>query len=168
MTCTVSTGLEVAYVGDATNVTRSLAVALLRLGRERRRRRARRATSLPPEGAEDPTSVARAGHRCDSPIRAGDAVKGADVVYTDAWVSMGVENARPRNDVATSPPSGSTAPAHGARQEARGADALSARASWRRDHQRGARQRAVARVAPSVSPSFSDDRRFTLDQRGEQ
>ncbi|MHB8380269.1 MAG: ornithine carbamoyltransferase [Acidimicrobiales bacterium] len=93
-------GLEVAYVGDATNVTRSLGVALLRLGVN--------VTVGAPEGyqlaaggGEDPLAVRGPGvlRLTDS---AHDAVKGADVVYTDAWVSMGLEeeSARRRLDLA--------------------------------------------------------------------
>ena len=93
-------GLEVAYVGDATNVTRSLAVALLRLGVN--------VTVGAPEGyqlaeggEEDPGAVAGGGtlRLTDSPT---DAVGTADVVYTDAWVSMGfeTETERRRHDLA--------------------------------------------------------------------
>jgi ornithine carbamoyltransferase len=82
-------GLDVTYVGDATNVTRSLAVALLRLG-------VNVTIGAPPKyqlaagGGEDPAAVDGPGtlRLTDS---ASDAVKGADVVYTDAWVSMGME-----------------------------------------------------------------------------
>lgn len=82
-------GLEVAYVGDATNVTRSLAIALLRLG-------VNVVVGAPPGyqlavgGPEDPMSIKGPGtlRQTDS---APDAVKAADVVYTDAWVSMGME-----------------------------------------------------------------------------
>lgn len=82
-------GLDVAYVGDATNVTRSLAVALLRLG-------VNVTVGAPDDyqlaagGPEDPRSIDGPGtlRLTDSAI---DAVKSADVIYTDAWVSMGVE-----------------------------------------------------------------------------
>jgi ornithine carbamoyltransferase len=82
-------GLEVTYVGDATNVTRSLAVALLRLG-------VNVTVGAPPGyqlvdgGPEDPASVKGLGtlRLTASPT---EAVKNADVVYTDAWVSMGME-----------------------------------------------------------------------------
>jgi len=82
-------GLDVAYVGDATNVTRSLAVALLRLG-------VNVTIGAPPNyqlvagGAEDPSAVEGPGllRLTASP---SEAVKGADVIYTDAWVSMGME-----------------------------------------------------------------------------
>jgi ornithine carbamoyltransferase len=82
-------GLEVAYVGDATNVTRSLAVALLRLG-VNVTVGAPSGYQLRADGAEDPFAIAATGNLriCDS---ARDAVAGADAVYTDAWVSMGME-----------------------------------------------------------------------------
>ena len=92
-------GLEVAYVGDATNVTRSLAVALRRLGASVRVG-APAKYQLTPGGDEDPFAVEGAGSLvlCNS---AEEAVKGADVVYTDAWVSMGLEaeTARRRADL---------------------------------------------------------------------
>jgi ornithine carbamoyltransferase len=93
-------GLEVAYVGDATNVTRSLAVALLRLG-VNVTVGAPEAYQLSPELAEDPFRV-RGGGTLTLSDSAHDAVKNADVVYTDAWVSMGaeVETAQRRRDLA--------------------------------------------------------------------
>jgi ornithine carbamoyltransferase len=82
-------GLKVAYVGDATNVARSLSVALLRLGVD--------VTVGAPDGyqlsaggPEDPQAV-RGGGTLRLAGSAPDAVEGADVVYTDAWVSMGME-----------------------------------------------------------------------------
>ncbi|MFY9782298.1 MAG: ornithine carbamoyltransferase [Acidimicrobiales bacterium] len=83
-------GLEVAYVGDATNVTRSLAVALLRLG-VNVTVGAPAAYQLRHHELEDPFGVSGKGtlRLTDS---ASGAVKGADVVYTDAWVSMGMED----------------------------------------------------------------------------
>jgi ornithine carbamoyltransferase len=93
-------GLEVAYVGDATNVARSLAVALLRIGANVTVG-APSEYQLKPGGAEDPFAVKGLGslRLCD---RADEAVRGADVVYTDAWVSMGLEeeSARRRHDLA--------------------------------------------------------------------
>jgi ornithine carbamoyltransferase len=82
-------GLTVAYVGDATNVTRSLAVALLRLG-VNVNVGAPEGYQLVAGGAEDPMAVSGPGvlRLTDS---AHDAVVGANVVYTDAWVSMGFE-----------------------------------------------------------------------------
>jgi ornithine carbamoyltransferase len=93
-------GLEVAYVGDATNVTRSLAVALLRRG-VHVRVGAPAGYQLTPGGPEDPFTVAGAGTLtlCEDAL---SAVRGADAVYTDAWVSMGFEGeaARRREDLA--------------------------------------------------------------------
>jgi ornithine carbamoyltransferase len=93
-------GRSVAYVGDATNVTRSLAVALLRLG-VHVRVGAPAGYQLTPGGVEDPFAVEGPGTLtlCDD-VR--EAVAGVDVVYTDAWVSMGMEaeTAKRRNDLA--------------------------------------------------------------------
>jgi ornithine carbamoyltransferase len=82
-------GLEVAYIGDATNVTRSLSAALLRLG-------VNVSIGAPEEyqlregGQEDPRGVGSGTLRLSD--SASDAVKNVDVVYTDAWVSMGFED----------------------------------------------------------------------------
>ena len=82
-------GLRLAYVGDATNVTRSLAVALLRLGVDVTVG-APDAYQLVEGGVEDPRAVSGPG-RLRVSVDAGDAVRGVDVIYTDAWVSMGFE-----------------------------------------------------------------------------
>jgi ornithine carbamoyltransferase len=93
-------GLEVAYVGDATNVARSLAVALVRLG-VNVTVAAPLKYQLAAGGPEDPAQVKGPGalRLTTSPI---DAVTDADVVYTDAWVSMGMEGEtdRRRHDLA--------------------------------------------------------------------
>lgn len=83
-------GLRVAYVGDATNVTRSLAVALTRLG-VHVRVGAPYHYQLKEGGAENPFACTERGslELVDS---AEAAVEGADAVYTDAWVSMGFES----------------------------------------------------------------------------
>jgi ornithine carbamoyltransferase len=83
-------GLEVAYVGDATNVARSLCVALLRFG-VNVTVGAPDAYQLVAGGAEDPRAV-QGGGKLRLTNSATEAVAGADVVYTDAWVSMGVES----------------------------------------------------------------------------
>lgn len=83
-------GLEVAYVGDATNVTRSLAVALLRLG-VNVTVGAPAGYQLVSAGSEDPSRVHGPGTLRQTED-AREAVAHADVVYTDAWVSMGVED----------------------------------------------------------------------------
>lgn len=83
-------GLSVAYVGDATNVTRSLATALVGLGVH--------VTVAAPDGyqlSNDDCSAITARSQqggtltlCEKP---GEAVAGCDVVYTDSWISMGLE-----------------------------------------------------------------------------
>ncbi|HUY42406.1 MAG TPA: ornithine carbamoyltransferase [Acidimicrobiales bacterium] len=82
-------GLRVAYVGDATNVTRSLAAALTRLGAHVRVG-APYHYQLKESGAENSWAYASRGslELFDS---AESAVDGVDAIYTDAWVSMGFE-----------------------------------------------------------------------------
>jgi ornithine carbamoyltransferase len=80
-------GRTVAYVGDANNVCRSLALAVGMLGG--------RMTIASPVGygmkPVDLDRLARAGVRPQLSVRPQDAVAGADVVYTDTWTSMGQE-----------------------------------------------------------------------------
>ncbi|NNN01321.1 MAG: ornithine carbamoyltransferase [Acidimicrobiaceae bacterium] len=94
-------GLQVSYVGDATNVTRSLASALVRLGVDVTVA-APVGYQLRPGGFEDPTRVVGGGllRQCDD---ARDGVEGADVVYTDAWVSMGFEDEAPQRRIDLQP-----------------------------------------------------------------
>jgi ornithine carbamoyltransferase len=78
--------VTVAYVGDANNVARSLALAVLMVGGRFR-------IASPPEhrfGDVDADRIAALGsiEVCDRP---DDAVAGAHVVYTDVWTSMGQE-----------------------------------------------------------------------------
>ena len=84
-------GKTVAYVGDATNVTRSLAVALARVGATVHIG-APDAYQLTPGGEEDPLADlgpgAGAVRLFDS---AAASVRGAHAVYTDTWISMGDE-----------------------------------------------------------------------------
>ena len=93
-------GLRVAYVGDATNVARSLAVALVRLGADVVVG-APAAYQLRHGGPEDPRAIKGPG-RLTLSDDAIEAVTGAQAVYTDAWVSMGFEEetARRRQDLA--------------------------------------------------------------------
>jgi ornithine carbamoyltransferase len=92
-------GRRVAYVGDATNVTRSLAVALLRLGVDVHVG-APAGYQLVAGDEEDPQAVVGGGtlRLFDS---AHQAVAGVDAIYTDAWVSMGfeAETAKRRQDL---------------------------------------------------------------------
>lgn len=80
-------GRTVAYVGDPNNVFQSLALATGMLG-------ARVALAAP--GAHQPATavldrLAASGVEVACHDRPADAVAGADVVYTDTWVSMGQE-----------------------------------------------------------------------------
>ncbi len=85
-------GLEVAYVGDATNVTRSLAVALLRLG-VNVRIGSPKGYQLTLGGIEDPSSLEGERYgRLTLTHSPEEAVRNANVVYTDAWISMGAES----------------------------------------------------------------------------
>ncbi|MHB1969769.1 MAG: ornithine carbamoyltransferase [Acidimicrobiales bacterium] len=91
-------GLRVAYVGDATNVARSLAVALTRLGASVVVA-APSGYQLVPGGPEDAFALGTAPTLVSDPR---EAARGADVLYTDTWVSMGEESeaARRRADLA--------------------------------------------------------------------
>lgn len=83
-------GAVVAYIGDANNVARSLGVACGLVGAEFR-------VSSPPGYTFDEASLDRLGAAGCTPAVSGDpldAVDGADVVYTDAWYSMGQEDER--------------------------------------------------------------------------
>jgi ornithine carbamoyltransferase len=83
-------GKVVAYVGDANNVTRSLALAVHFLGGELR-------LASPPGYGFSPADADRlalSGARPTLFDRPEAAVAGADVVYTDTWTSMGQEAER--------------------------------------------------------------------------
>jgi ornithine carbamoyltransferase len=83
-------GRKLAYVGDGNNVARSLAAACVRLGLQ--------FTIASPEGyALDPEFV-RLITAGDDPgsirsfVNPRDAVRDAEIVYTDTWTSMGQED----------------------------------------------------------------------------
>jgi ornithine carbamoyltransferase len=80
---------KIAYLGVGNNVTHSLMEAIALIG-------ARIAVATPPEYAPEPAIVARAreiGAQTGAAVSVGhdplEAVREADAVYTDAWVSMG-------------------------------------------------------------------------------
>ena len=82
-------GLKLAFIGDGNNVARSLCLALPPLG-------VSFAIATPQRHALDGESLKLAHQRAaQKPVEVlaltepADAVKGADVVYTDVWVSMG-------------------------------------------------------------------------------
>jgi ornithine carbamoyltransferase len=83
-------GLIVAYVGDSNNVTRSLAEAAPLAGYTLRVASPR---GYEPSPDWDPTGSSFGG-AVDVGNGAAAAVRGADVIYTDAWFSMGQEAER--------------------------------------------------------------------------
>jgi ornithine carbamoyltransferase len=80
-------GRTVAYIGDANNVWRSLAVAGAMTGI--------RIRTASPEGyepdADDLARVARLGGEIEVTSDPMEAATGADALYTDVWTSMGQE-----------------------------------------------------------------------------
>lgn len=81
-------GRVVTYVGDSNNVTRSLALAVGALGGEMR-------VASPPGYQFDDLTLDRlrsSGVTIDAADRPADVLPGSDVVYTDAWISMGDED----------------------------------------------------------------------------
>jgi ornithine carbamoyltransferase len=97
-------GLRIAYVGDAkNNVAASLAEAAVMLG-------ASVQFGCPPTHRPSETYLAKLhslGETSGAAARAFSnairAVRGADVVYTDVWTSMGEEQYRERNDAMLRP-----------------------------------------------------------------
>lgn len=81
-------GRTVAYIGDANNVSRSLALACARTGMAFR-------YGCPPGYGPSDTEldlVASLGGTASVHSRPAEAADGADVVYTDVWASMGKED----------------------------------------------------------------------------
>ncbi|HVC68658.1 MAG TPA: ornithine carbamoyltransferase [Acidimicrobiales bacterium] len=80
-------GRTLAYVGDANNVWRSLAIGTAMVGMALR--------TASPDGygpdADDLARVARLGGEVEVTGDPAEAVAGADAVYTDVWTSMGQE-----------------------------------------------------------------------------
>jgi ornithine carbamoyltransferase len=82
-------GLTLAYVGDGNNVARSLMVACAKFGLAFR-------IAAPPGYQLEPELTERIMRQCPTLDFAStndpyQAVKAADVIYTDTWVSMGQE-----------------------------------------------------------------------------
>ena len=132
-------GLTLAYVGDGNNVARSLAILGALAGVEVARRlagglRARR-RSPAPSCSRDPL----------------EAVRGADAVYTDVWVSMGDDRRPPGCAARRWPTTGSTTPAR-PRRAPRDRAALPARPPRRGDHRRGPLRRAPADLGSGREP----------------
>ena len=77
-------GLRVAFVGDGNNMVHSWMDAAARLGFDF-------VLACPPGYEPDPGIAAEAGARATVTHDVATAVRGADVVYTDVWTSMGQE-----------------------------------------------------------------------------
>ncbi len=94
-------GLTVAYVGDANNVTRSLAHALVRLGVSLRIG-APEGYQFNPQEVAEMNSLSRDGATVSVTTSPASAVANVDAIYTDVWVSMGDEDEAPqrRRDLA--------------------------------------------------------------------
>jgi ornithine carbamoyltransferase len=85
-------GVRVAYLGDGNNVCSSLMVAVARLGGSF-------VAATPPgyEPDERALAIAReSGAQVDVTTDPGEAVRDANVLYTDVWTSMGQEDERER------------------------------------------------------------------------
>jgi ornithine carbamoyltransferase len=87
-------GLRLAWVGDGNNVCHSLLLGAAKVGLHV-------AVATPARFAPDPTIVARAreiaagsGSRVEIGTDPNAAVRGAEVIYTDTWISMGQEGER--------------------------------------------------------------------------
>lgn len=81
-------GLRVAYIGDSNNVSNSLLLAAPLAGYEM-------AIASPEGFLPDEAIVAQAdrtGARYEITTSPKEAVSGADIIYTDTWVSMGSED----------------------------------------------------------------------------
>ncbi|MCL4113717.1 UNVERIFIED_CONTAM: hypothetical protein GTU68_063597 [Idotea baltica] len=83
-------GKVVTYVGDANNVTRSLALAVGMLGGEMRV-----VSPISQKFSEiDADRIAAAGIEFAWSDRVDELVPGSDVIYNDTWISMGEEDIR--------------------------------------------------------------------------
>ena len=82
-------GLKIAYIGDGNNVCHSLIEGAVKTGM-------RIAVAHPPGYAPKPEIVAAARAEGEVTLTQSpeEAVEGADVVYTDTWISMGDEDQR--------------------------------------------------------------------------
>ena len=92
-------GVTVAYIGDANNMARSLAIGLSMCG-------ARLRVAHPEGYGFSEAALARlaaAGAGVEVTTDPAEAATGADVLYTDAWYSMGQEAEKWSPAAATSP-----------------------------------------------------------------
>jgi ornithine carbamoyltransferase len=88
--------MRLAWVGDGNNVCHSLLLLGARLG-------ASLVVACPPGYEPDPAVLERAqrlGGRVHVTVEPREAAEGADVLYTDVWMSMGQEDERARRQEA--------------------------------------------------------------------
>lgn len=80
-------GLKLCFIGDGNNMLNSLAVGALRMGMS--------FSAACPEGYEPPEHIMAFGKQFGDRFQIvrdpKEAAKGADIVYTDVWASMGQE-----------------------------------------------------------------------------
>jgi ornithine carbamoyltransferase len=85
-------GVRVAYLGDGNNVAASLMAACARLGLD--------FVAATPPGYEPPDEAVQAAREAGGSVELvrdpDEAARGADVLYTDVWTSMGQEEERER------------------------------------------------------------------------
>jgi ornithine carbamoyltransferase len=87
-------GVRLAFIGDGNNVSASLAIAAGLCGMEFVIA-SPQAYALPAAVIEEARAAARPrGGSIEAVVEPEKAVRGADVVYTDVWTSMGQESAR--------------------------------------------------------------------------
>lgn len=91
-------GLKLAYIGDGNNVAASLALACAHFGMSY--------AVASPTGYELPGHIVERATTINPTIgirtlrEPGEAVQGADIIYTDTWVSMGQEDEAARRQAA--------------------------------------------------------------------
>jgi len=82
-------GIKIAFIGDGNNVARSLAFACEKLGMKM-------VIASPARYELDADTINKANQFSPGSVQqikdATAAVRGADIIYTDTWVSMGQEN----------------------------------------------------------------------------
>jgi ornithine carbamoyltransferase len=84
-------GIRLAYIGDGNNVANSLAVSLAMAGAEFVIASPEGYALAPAVAAEARSRAAKSGGALEMVTAPEDAVRNADVVYTDVWTSMGQE-----------------------------------------------------------------------------